>query len=55
MLNKKIGDRVKEGESLVTIHANRENVDEIIKKIYDNIRIADHAEPPVLIYHIVTE
>lgn len=55
MLNKKIGDRVKEGESLVTIHANRENVDEVIKKIYDNIRIADHAEPPVLIYHIVTE
>ncbi|MFD0696601.1 pyrimidine-nucleoside phosphorylase [Paenibacillus sp. GCM10027628] len=55
MLNKKIGDPVKAGESLVTIHSNREDVHEVIEKIYENIRIADHAEPPVLIYEIVTE
>lgn len=55
MLNKKIGDRVKAGESLVTIHANRENVDEVTAMIYENIRIADHAEAPVLIHDIVTE
>ncbi|MGF7047783.1 pyrimidine-nucleoside phosphorylase [Paenibacillus sp. DS2015] len=55
MLNKKIGDSVKVGESLLTIHANRENVDDIVSKIYENIRISDHAEPPVLIYDIVTE
>lgn len=55
MLNKKVGDSVKAGESLVTIHANRENVDDVMAKIYDNIRIGDHAEPLVLIYDIVTE
>lgn len=55
MLNKKIGDPVKAGESLVTIHSNRENVTEVIEIIYANIRIADHAEAPVLVYDIVTE
>ncbi|MBN3524949.1 pyrimidine-nucleoside phosphorylase [Paenibacillus apiarius] len=55
MLNKKIGDKVKAGESLVTIHANRENVDDVIAKIYANIRIGSHAEAPVLIHDIVTE
>lgn len=55
MLNKKVGDAVKAGESLVTIHANRENVDDVMTKIYDNIRIGDHTEPLVLIYDIVTE
>jgi len=55
MLNKKIGDAVKAGESLVTIHANREKVDDVIEKIYANIRIANHAEAPVLVHEIVTE
>ncbi|AWB43779.1 pyrimidine-nucleoside phosphorylase [Paenibacillus sp. CAA11] len=55
MLNKKVGDKVKAGESLVTIHANTENVDQVMQKIYDNIRIADHAEAPVLVHGIVTE
>ncbi|MEF2965865.1 pyrimidine-nucleoside phosphorylase [Paenibacillus sp. M1] len=55
MLNKKIGDPVKVGESLVTIHANRENVEDVMAKIYDGIRIADHAEAPVLVHNIVTK
>ncbi|MDG0872290.1 pyrimidine-nucleoside phosphorylase [Paenibacillus thiaminolyticus] len=55
MLNKKIGDRVQAGESLVTIYANRENVDDVIEKIYANIRIGDHAEAPLLVHDIVTE
>ncbi|GGH18459.1 pyrimidine-nucleoside phosphorylase [Paenibacillus segetis] len=55
MLNKKVGDPVKTGESLVTIHANRENVEDVMAKIYENIRISDHADPLVLIYDIVTE
>ncbi|WP_426446385.1 pyrimidine-nucleoside phosphorylase [Paenibacillus sp. S-38] len=55
MLNKKVGDAVKAGESLVTIHANRENVQEVMDMIYANIRIADQAEAPVLIYGTVTE
>lgn len=55
MLNKKIGDSVKVGESLVTIHANRENVEDVIEKIYANIRIASQATAPVLVHDIVTE
>ena len=55
ILNKKVGDPVKTGESLVTIHANRENVEDVMTKIYENIRISDHANPLVLIYDFVTE
>lgn len=54
MLNKKVGDQVKIGESLVTIHSNRPNVDDVIKKIYENIHIADQGQSPVLIHGIVT-
>lgn len=55
MLRKKVGDKVEEGESLVTIYANRENVDDVMKKIYDNIEISDHAEAPVLVHKVITE
>ncbi|MDP4098362.1 pyrimidine-nucleoside phosphorylase [Paenibacillus sp. P96] len=55
MLNKKIGDSVKAGESLMTIHSNRENVDEVLEKIYANVRIAEHAMAPVLLHGVVTE
>ncbi|WP_322904700.1 pyrimidine-nucleoside phosphorylase [Paenibacillus campi] len=55
MLNKKVGDAVKAGESLVTIHANRKNVDDVMEKLYENIRIADHADAPTLVYGTVTE
>lgn len=39
MLRKKVGDKVEKGEPLVTLYANRENVDEVIAKVYDNIRM----------------
>lgn len=55
MLNKKIGDKVAAGESLVTIHANRDNVDEVIERIYANITIAEQATVPALIHGFVTE
>ncbi|GGA27951.1 pyrimidine-nucleoside phosphorylase [Paenibacillus physcomitrellae] len=55
MLNKKIGDAVKAGESLVTIHANTEDVEAVKAKIYECIRVADHADAPVLVHGIVTE
>lgn len=55
VLHKKVGDAVKEGESLLTIHANQENVDAIKQRLYDNIAISDHAEKPQLIYTIITE
>lgn len=55
MLNKKVGDRVEKGDSLVTLHANREDVANVMEKIYDNIRIADHANAPTLIHTVITE
>ncbi|WP_285528818.1 pyrimidine-nucleoside phosphorylase [Bacillus altitudinis] len=55
MLNKKVGDRIEKGESLVTLHANREDVANVMEKIYDNIRIADHADAPTLIHTVITE
>lgn len=55
MLNKKVGDPVKKGESLVTIHANREDVEDVKQKLYESIRIDDHADAPVLVYDIVTD
>ena len=55
VLHKKVGDKVFEGESLLTIHSNRENVDEVIQKLYDNIFIEDTAKAPQLIHEIITD
>jgi len=55
MLNKKIGDKVEVGDSLVTIHSNKENVEDVMNLIYKNIKIADKAEAPTLVYSVVTE
>ncbi|MGR6856868.1 pyrimidine-nucleoside phosphorylase [Bacillus halotolerans] len=55
MLRKKVGDKVEKGEPLVTLYANRENVDEVIAKVYDNIRIAAEAKAPKLIHTLITE
>lgn len=50
MLRKKVGDNVEKGEPLVTLYANRENVDDVTAKVYDNIRISEKAEAPKLIH-----
>ncbi|MEK5268790.1 pyrimidine-nucleoside phosphorylase [Weizmannia sp. FSL W8-0401] len=55
VLRKKVGDRVEAGEPLATIYANREAVEEVKEKIYDNITISDHGEEPKLIHKIITE
>ncbi|MCY8930386.1 pyrimidine-nucleoside phosphorylase [Bacillus subtilis] len=55
MLRKKVGDKVEKGEPLVTLYANRENVEEVIAKVYDNIRIAAEAKAPKLIHTLITE
>lgn len=54
MLRKKVGDKVTKGESLVTIHSNKEDVSNIMQKIYDNITIAEHGQAPKLIHTIIT-
>ncbi|MDY7905858.1 pyrimidine-nucleoside phosphorylase [Bacillus sp. AG1] len=55
MLRKKVGDNVEKGEPLVTLYANRENVDDVTAKVYDNIRISEKAEAPKLIHTLITE
>ncbi|WP_026882615.1 pyrimidine-nucleoside phosphorylase [Clostridium akagii] len=54
MLRKKVGYKVEKGDTLVTIYSNREDVNEVIAKIYENITISDHAQKPVLIHEIIT-
>ncbi|MGV3244494.1 pyrimidine-nucleoside phosphorylase [Staphylococcus sp. 11261D007BR] len=54
-LHKKVGDTVSEGESLLTIYANRENVEDVKQKLYDNIAIQDTTTSPDLIYKVITE
>ncbi|CDR62093.1 pyrimidine-nucleoside phosphorylase [Staphylococcus schweitzeri] len=55
VLNKKIGDKVEEGESLLTIHSNRQDVDDVVKKLDSSITIADQVVSPTLIHKIITE
>lgn len=56
MLNKKIGDHVAKGESLVTIYSNFEDVSAVEEKLYANITISsEKVEKPTLIYKQITE
>lgn len=56
ILNKKIGDSVQEGESLLTIHANNSNLDAVKEKLYQSITITtDSVETPTLIYDVITQ
>ncbi|HHX2776188.1 TPA: pyrimidine-nucleoside phosphorylase [Staphylococcus aureus] len=55
VLNKKICDKVEEGESLLTIHSNRQDVDDVVKKLDSSITIADHVVSPTLIHKIIIE
>ena len=56
VLNKKVGDYVNAGESLVTIYANREDITDVEQKLYDHIILSDEAvAAPKLIHSIITE
>ncbi|MER2125664.1 pyrimidine-nucleoside phosphorylase [Solibacillus sp.] len=56
VLHKKVGDQVAEGESLMTIHANTEQVDEVLAKIYAHVHLsAEKVEAPKLIEAVITE
>lgn len=55
VLHKKVGDKVEEGESILTIYSNREDVEDVKQKLYDNIFIADTATAPTLIHTVITE
>ncbi|WP_026906608.1 pyrimidine-nucleoside phosphorylase [Paucisalibacillus globulus] len=56
VLHKKVGDSVSEGESLLTLHSNTEEVSSVIEIIEKSILISDgEVESPVLIYGTITE
>lgn len=56
VLRKKVGDYVEAGESLVTIHANTEDIAAVEEKIYAHIHISkEKVEAPKLIEGIITE
>ncbi|MDQ0213757.1 pyrimidine-nucleoside phosphorylase [Oikeobacillus pervagus] len=55
-LNKKIGDQVKKGDSLVTIYSNQEDIKQVKEKLYQSITISKEKPPvPTLIYEEITE
>lgn len=55
VLNKKVGDSVKQGDNILTIHSNKENVNEILDKLDESITIEEKGETPTLIHKIITE
>ncbi|SEK62846.1 pyrimidine-nucleoside phosphorylase [Carnobacterium iners] len=55
MLRKKVGDTVKKGESLVTIHSNQLDVTAVENKIQENIMISEKAEPIQLIHEVILD
>ncbi|WP_409251245.1 pyrimidine-nucleoside phosphorylase [Bacillus sp. SCS-153A] len=55
-LRKKIGDKVQKGESLVTIHSNSENIEDVKEKLYESIIVTESkVEAPVLIHGEIKE
>jgi pyrimidine-nucleoside phosphorylase len=55
MLNKKVGDRVEAGDSLVTIYSNTEDVEAVKTKILENYKIGGDEKDIPLIRRVITE
>ncbi|MDN4493919.1 pyrimidine-nucleoside phosphorylase [Ureibacillus aquaedulcis] len=56
VLQKKVGDQVEAGESLVTIHTNSEDITEVKEKLYQHIVISkEKVEAPTLIKQVITD
>ncbi|MTI82009.1 MAG: pyrimidine-nucleoside phosphorylase [Firmicutes bacterium] len=56
VLHKKIGDIVKKGDPLVSIHSNQENVNEVVNRIYDCYTITKQpVDKRTLIYDEIRE
>lgn len=56
VLHKKVGDEVREGETLVTIHSNSEDISEVKDKLYKHILISqEKVEAPRLIKEVITD
>lgn len=55
VIHKKVGDEVKVGDSLATIHANTEDVEKVTEKVLENYTIGEKAQKVKLIEKIITE
>ena len=55
ILNKKVGDPVKEGETLLTIYANNENTAESERLLFENITIGKEVVETTLIHDIIND
>ncbi|WP_129688656.1 pyrimidine-nucleoside phosphorylase [Gottfriedia acidiceleris] len=56
MLNKKVGEAVKKGDSLVTVYSSTEDISEVEKDLLENIKIsAEKVEEPTLVYDLIME
>ncbi|MGN1400589.1 MAG: pyrimidine-nucleoside phosphorylase [Bacillus sp. (in: firmicutes)] len=56
VLNKKIGDKVEEGETLLTIHSNTQDIDEVKEMLYKSIIISsEKVKAPPLIYKQISK
>lgn len=54
VLRKKIGDKIKKGESLLTIHTNNQSIDQVMEKLYKSIKItAQEISSPTLIHKLI--
>jgi len=55
VLHKKVGDKVEKGDTLVTIHANTQDIEAIKQSIRQGIEITDKVDKSPLIYDIITD
>jgi len=54
VLHKKTGDAVKEGEALLSIHTNQEEIERVKEILYQSIKISEKKpSPPKLIYETI--
>lgn len=56
-LRKKVGESIREGESVLTIYANQpvEEIQAVVELLYQNIEIGQMGQEPPLIHGIITE
>lgn len=52
-LSKKVGDEVHQGDTILTIHSNREDVGDVQQLIEANISIGDEVQPLTLIHEVI--
>lgn len=55
VLNHKVGDAVKKGDTLLTVYSNQEDITKVEQLIRDNYLIGDYAETLNLIHEIITD